>query len=73
MNNIVDIIKNGFYTPLVTALNRIDVMSIEVTFGLGVMQLSEIIAISITLFLIFLIMFAPIWLTIKVIKRLGIL
>lgn len=65
LQEIIDVI----YTPLVTALNELSIFNQEIINGSLVFTLSELIATIITTSFFFFILYAPIYLVYKTLKK----
>lgn len=73
MNAFLDLmieLVNGLYTPLLTALEELEVLTIQIVLGTGYVTLAQVIASFIALFIYFAIAYYPTSFLIKAIKRL---
>jgi len=73
MNAFLDLmieLINGLYTPLLTALNELDVLTIEVVFGTGLVTIAQLLSAGLTLFIYFALAYYPTSFIIKAIKKL---
>ena len=66
---IIQQILSELYDPMVMALNEIDILSQTISNGYLVFTLSELISMIISVSLFFMLIFTPIWLVARVIKR----
>lgn len=70
--NVIEILKENIYDIFVSALNQFPIMTQSLPFGNGITTFSEILAIIIVGVVIYLVVFFPIILVYRFIKRLGV-
>lgn len=69
--DIVQYLKTEIYTHLVTAFDLLPPLVISMPFGTGTITLSQLLALIITLFVIFYVTVFPILVLYRSFKRLG--
>lgn len=72
LNTIIEILKENIFDIFVSSLNQFSILNQSLPFGNGSTTLSEIISIVIVGIVIYLVVFFPIILVYRVIKRLGV-